>query len=160
MTHTLRFRSGQVQLRSFRVQAADEIRPGDLMVLDGTTARPASALPSAATSEAAREAASELFAGVAHTASAVGEDRPVSVDVSALSVYEVNVRSGQYEIGDLLGCDAEAGVLEAARLDGVDSPTEAIARAAEFTAGPVDRLRVTFASCVNTASANASAQIG
>ena len=160
MSHALRFRSGQVQLRRFRVDAADLIRPGDLIVLDGDTARPASSTPDAGSPAATREAASESFAGVAHTGSPVGDATPVSVDVSATSVYEVAVREAAYEVGDLLGPDEAAGALSSDRLDAVASPSEAVARAAEFTDGPVGRLRVTFASAVNTASANASAQIG
>ena len=161
MTHSLRFRSGQVQLRSFRVLEADAVTPGDLMVRDGQYARPASTVPVLNSVGSARLSASSTFLGVAHSASAAGEAGAVSVDVSAMSVYEVAVRSGSFEIGDLLGPDDDGGAaLSANRMDAVGDASEAVARAAEFTDGPVERLRVTFASSVNTASANAAAQLG
>lgn len=160
MTHSLRFRSGQVQLRRFRVQAADEIVAGDLMVLDGAAVRPVSTVTWDGSAAATRQAASETFVGIAHEGSLPSEDRPISVDVSALSVYEVEVRPGTFEVGDLMGPDDVGTALDGHRMDVVSDPAEAIARAAEFTDSSVDRLRVTFASSLNTASANVSAQIG
>ena len=160
MTHSLRFRSGQVQLRRFRVREEDAITPGDLMVQDGVHARPMSSVAWTGTASGTRAAAGEAFLGVAHSASAAGEASPVSVDVSAMSVYEVAVRSGSFEVGDLLAADEDGAGLISDRMDEVSDPIEAIARAAEYTEGPVERLRVTFASSVNTASANAAAQLG
>lgn len=155
----LRFRSGQVQLRRVRVAAETVISAGDLLWLDGNTAKPASALDwetDLATTQA--EFASK-FLGVAHQPSAAGEALPVSVDISADAVYDFDCVPASYELGEALGVAAQGEALLSQQLAAA-APAAAIARAAEFSNGTVQSLRVTLASAFGVSSSNVHAQLG
>ena len=142
----LRFRSGQIHLRKFRVQSATVIEPGTLVCLVSDHLVPADSVATAAEVAAS-------FAGVAHQRSEPGQVAPVSVDVSPLAVYECDVDAAGYEVGDLLALNVGNSLAAAA------SPDEAVAMAAEF-ADSATRLRVTLASTVCTAANHALSQVG
>ena len=146
--NALRFRSGQIHLRKFRIEADTVIEPGTLVCLVADHVVPANTLPTAADAAAS-------IAGVAHQRSEGGQTAAVSVDVSPLAVYECDVTAGGYEVGDLLA--VEVGTPNT--LGMATGPDEAVAMAAEFTdAGK--RLRVTLASTVCTAANHALSQVG
>ena len=147
----LRFRSGQVHLRKFRVDAETVIEPGTIVCLADDRVVPMSTQPNAA-------AVAVSVAGVAHQRSEAGQTAPVSVDVSPLAVYECDVASEIYEVGDLLGAAADPSADE--RLSLAASANEAIAMASEFSEGATTRLRITVASTLCTASSHALAQLG
>lgn len=156
----LRFRSGQVQLRKVRVDAETVIEAGDLVWLDGDDAKPAADFPwdtNLATTQAAFAA---VFLGVAHQQSQAGDTEPISVDVGPHSVYEFDVASAAYELGDALGPDESSSTLMNQQLEGVGNATAAIARAAEYTPGSQSTLRVTLASAYSSGSANVNAAVG
>ena len=155
----LRFRSGQVHLRRVRVEAATVIEAGDLLWLDGSTARPAADFAWSSDLATTQAGFAEKFLGVAHQPSADGETSPVSVDVSPDSVYEFDVSPASYELGQPLGPDENAGALMSRRLESA-SAAAAVARSAEFTAASVSTLRVTLASAFHTGSSNANAVLG
>lgn len=160
MANRLRFRSGQVQLHKLRVDSATVIEAGDLLFLDTDDVKPASDFTwdtDLATTQAAFAAS---FVGVAHQQSASGDTDDVSVDLSPNAVYEFDVASGTYEVGDALGPDELSSALMDQQLEAVGSDTLGIARAAEYKAATATSLRVTFASAFHTGSANTNAAIG
>lgn len=160
MPNRLRFRSGQVQLHRFRVDADTVIEAGDLVYLDGDDVKPASAFPwdtDLATTQAAFAAA---FVGVAHQQSRAGETDDISVDLSPHAVYEFDVNPAAYEVGDVLAPDESSNTLMNQQLEAVASGTLGIARAAEYKPASASRLRITIASAFHTGSANANAALG
>lgn len=146
MANRVRFRSGQVELRKVRVDAASVIEAGDLVWLDTDDAKPASAFDwttNLATTQANFKA---VFLGVAHQPSAAGETEPISVDVSPLSIYEFDVASGAYEVGGLLGPDEASSTLMTQQLETVAAATSAIARSVEYRSSGSTKLRVQLLS--------------
>ncbi len=160
MANQLRHRHGDVQLRRLRVDAGTVIEAGDLVFLDSDDVKPASDFTwdtDLATTQAAFAAS---FLGVAHTPSASGETDDVSVDVGATAVYQFDVPSATYEVGDELGPDEASSALADQQLEAVGSAGLAIARAAEYRTSAATLLKVTFASAFHTGSANTNAVIG
>lgn len=160
MSNRLRFRSGQVQLQKVRVDGATVIAAGDLVFLDGDDAKPASDFPWDTDLATTQQGFAEVFLGVAHQASPAGEQEPISVDVSPLSVYEFDVAGGTYEVGDVLGVDSVSTTLTSQQLEKVSEHGRAIARAVEYTPASNTRLRVSFASAFHVGSANVNAGLG
>lgn len=160
MPNQLRFRSGQIQLRKFRVDAATVIEAGDLVWLDTDDVKPASAFTWDTDLPTTQAAFAALFVGVAHQVSANGDTNDVSIDISPTSVYEFDVASATYEVGTPLGPDEASSKLMNQQLETVASANLGIARAAEYKAAADTKLRVTFASAFNTASTNTNATLG
>jgi hypothetical protein len=156
----LRFRSGQVQLRKVRVDAATVIEAGDLVWLDVDDAKPASAFPWTTNLATTQGAFAAKFLGVAHQQSQAGDTDPISVDIGPHSVYEFDVNSAAYELGTPLGPDESSSTLMDQQLETVANAANGIARAAEYTPGAQGTLRVTFASAYATGSANVNAAVG
>jgi hypothetical protein len=156
----LRFRSGQVHLVKCRVDAASVIEAGDLVWLDADDVKPASAFAWTTNLATTQGAFAAKFLGVAHQQSPAGDDLPISVDISPLSVYEMDVNAATYEIGGILGPDESASALMDQQLETVASAASAIARAVEYRAQSSTTLRVSLASAFSTASANVNAAIG
>lgn len=162
MANKARFRSGRVHLARVRVDSATVIEKGDLVYLDTDDVKPASSFTwdtDLATTQAAFAAA---FLGVAHEQSASGDTDPISVDLSPDAVYEFDVASATYEVGDMLGPDKDGGnnKLMDQQLEAVASGGLGIARAAEYKAAAATALRVTLASAYYTGSANVNANLG
>jgi hypothetical protein len=149
-----------VQLARLRVDSGTVISAGDLVYLDTDDVKPAADFTwdtNLATTQAAFAA---VFLGVAQQPSADGETDDVSVDLSPLSVYEFDVASAAYEVGDDLGPDELSSALTSQKLEAVANGGLAVARAAEYRASGATTLRVRFASAFHTASANVNAAIG
>lgn len=159
MTPALRFRSGFVQLQRFPIDAATVIAPGDLVWLDTDDLKPASSFPWTTDLATTQTAFAAKFVGVAHQSSATGDTTPVSVDTSPLAVYEFAVPAANFITGDLLAPQAASNLLLNQTLVKTNTTAAAIARAVESAASPAT-IRATFASAVNTASANIHAQLG
>lgn len=160
MPNNLGFRSGQVVLQKFRVESSSVVEPGDLIFLDETHIRPANEMWWNTDLATTQQDFANVFVGIAHEASADGDDAPVSIDVSSSSVYEFDVANGTYDNGNPLGPDGAGSQLLNQQLTYADPATQAIARAAEFVDQMTTRLRVTFASAYSTGSANSNAAIG
>ena len=160
MSNQLRFRSGQVHLHKVRVDSATVIEAGDMLFLDSDDAKPASAFTWDTNLAITQSNFAAKFLGIAHQQSKSGDTDDISVDVSPTSIYEFNVASGTYEVGDLLSSDENSSALMDQQLEAVASGTLAIARAAEYKAASSTLLRVMFASAYFTGSANTNAAIG
>jgi hypothetical protein len=156
----LRFRSGQVQLVKCRVDSATVIEAGDMVWLDGDDVKPASAFEWTTNLATTQGNFAAKFVGIAHQQSGDGDVSPISVDISPLSVYEMDVPSTTYEVGGLLGPDEGSSALMDQQLETVASAASAIARAVEFKATAAGTLRVSFASAYCAASANVNAAVG
>ncbi len=160
MPNSLSFRSGQVALQKFRVETTSVVEPGDLIFLDETVIRPASETPWNVDLATTQQDFANTFLGIAHEQSANGESDPLSVDVSATSVYEFDVTSSTFEFGNALGPEGGTSVLLDQQLAFVGTAAQAIARAMEYTDQMVTRLRVSFASAYATSSVNTNATVG
>jgi hypothetical protein len=156
----LRFRSGQVQLVKCRVDSGTVIEAGDMVWLDTDDVKPASAFAWTTNLATSQGNFAAKFIGIAHQQSANGDTTPISVDISPLSVYEMDVPATTYEVGGLLGPDESSSTLMDQQLETVGSGAAAIARAVEYKATASSTLRVSFASAFSTASANVNAGIG
>lgn len=156
----LRFRSGVTELHKLRVDAETIISAGDLVYLDDDVVKPASDFPWTTNLATTQSNFAAVFLGVAHQSSASGETDPISVDLSPLSIYEIDAASATYEVGDILAPDEASSHLMNQRLEAVASGSLGIARAAEYKAAASTTLRVTFASAYHPASSNANAAIG
>jgi hypothetical protein len=160
MANRLRFRNGQVHLHKLRVDSGTVLEAGDLVYLDSDDVKPASDFTWTSDLATTQSAFAASFLGVTHQQSASGDTDDVSVDLSPHSVYEFDVNSATYEVGDELSPDEDSSTLMNQQLEAVASGTLAIARATEFKASSASTLRVTFASAFYTGSANVNAAIG
>lgn len=136
MANRLRLRQGQVQLVRVRVLADDTIEQGDLVWLDGKYARSAATFPQFNKLDGAHAVFADVFLGIAHQASSPGEAHDISVDISPLSVYEMDCVNTAYEVGDQLSLDATATnqfVPQRVRMTAPGIP--GIARAVEYQTG-------------------------
>jgi hypothetical protein len=160
MGNNLRFRSGQVQLHKFRVDSGTVIEAGDLVYLDGDDVKPAASFTWTTDLATTQAAFAAQFAGVAHQSSASGQTADISVDVSPMSIYEFDVNSAAYEVGDVLAPDELLSAIMSQQLESVASANLGIARASEYRASSSSRLRVTFASAYHSGSSNVNAEVG
>jgi len=160
MSNKLRFRSGQVELHKVRVDSGTVIEAGDLVWLDTNDAKPAADFTWTTDLATTQAAFAAVFLGVAHQSSAGGETADISVDLSPFSIYEFDVDSDTYELGDLMGPDNLSTDLTNQKLTNVGSSGLAIARAAEYKPAASSLLRVQFASAFHPGSANVNAAIG
>lgn len=160
MANSYTFRHGQRRLIKGRVDSAQVIEIGDMVFLNTDDLRPASSYTwdtNLATTQASFAA---VFVGIACESSASGETDPISVDVSADSVYEFTVASATYEIGDDLGPDANTtpspDQLEDQVLEATSSRANAIAVAHEYKASAATKLHVSFYSGYFGSNVNAN----
>lgn len=144
------------------MDSATVIERSDLVFLDTDDVKPASDFTWDTDLPTTQAAFAAVFLGVAHEQSADGDTDPVSVDLSPDAVYEFDVPSGTYEVGDVLGPDEAAGgsALTDQQLEAVASGTLGIARSTEFKAAASTSLRVLLASAYYAGSANVNAAIG
>ena len=142
----LTYRTGPTQLVRVAADPAFAIRPGMLLGLFGTVARPASAVPWAGDLDTTREIFADLFLGVAHSAAEVGGGGLISVDISPMAVYAPGLDPGGCQFGEPLAPADDGGALADDRLAPVAGRTRAVAMAMEAVADDAPAVRVTFAS--------------
>ena len=159
MSNHLRFRSGQVQLHKLRVDSGTIIEAGDLVFLDTDDVKPAADFPWNTDLITTQGDFAAVFLGVAHQQSADGDSEDLSIDLSPFSVYEFDVNSATYEVGDSLGPDENSSALMNQQLEAAVS-TAGIARAAEYKAAAATTLRVIFASAYHAGSSNVNSAVG
>ena len=158
---SLTFRSGQIELRKFRVASDTIIEVGDLIYIDNSNqAKPASDFSWNTNLPTTQADFSAVFAGIAYSRSADGDTNPVSVNVSPNSVYEADATSATFEVGTPLAPAEGSSTLTTQQLETVADPLNAIARAAEYHEQSSSRVRFTIASAFHTASANINASLG
>ncbi len=160
MAAVVRFRSGIVDLHKVPVAASTIVAPGDLVFLDEGKAKPAALFPMGETLAATKVAFAKVFIGIAHEASAAGETEEISVDLSPLAVYEVNIAPGASLFGGALAIDGTNTALRSSQLIVTTTANQAIARVARPIVEGETTARVMFASAFSVASANASAVVG
>lgn len=157
----LRFRCGQVFLVKVPVDSKSKLEAGDMVWMDNGVAKPASDFPFINNWGEMQRAFVAKFLGIAHQQSCDGDTAPISVDVSPLSVYEMDIDTSlPVNLGDTFGPTfANPQHLLNQVLDRAE-PSRSIARAAEFKKLGGGTLRMSFASAYCTASANVHAQLG
>ena len=131
-----------------------------MLFLDTDDVKPASSFTWTSNLATTQANFAEQFIGIAAEKSASGQTDPISVDISALSVYEFVVASATFELSDELGPDENSSALHKQTLEKTASDVYGIARAYERKAAASTSLRVKFASAYNPAAANINALIG
>lgn len=106
MTDRMRWRYGDTNPVIAAVDAATEIKIGDLLYLDTDDAKPASRQADQTTETANQELFADKFLGVAMQRSRVGDTAPIRV--ATTGVFEFDCPSGTLELGDLMGADENA----------------------------------------------------
>ncbi len=143
MGNQLRYRSGIVQLVRLPVLAGTVIEAGDLVYWDGTSVKPAGDFAWTTNLATTQASFAASFAGVAHEVSAAGETEPISVDVSALSVYEFDAVTGTHRFGAAVAPAESSAHLASQQLAAVAVATSRIGRVIDDRdhARPVVRVR-------------------
>lgn len=163
MANKWRFRHGQMELIKFPVESGTVIERGDMLFFGGSdeAVHPASEKEWDTNLATTQAAFANVFAGIAYEASPNGETEDISVDTSPDSVYEFDVASATYLVGDDLGPDQDSTtVLMDQQLEGAAATSDAVARAYEKKASASTTLKVKFASAYNVAANNVNAVVG
>lgn len=108
MANVMRWRYGETNPVTLPVGTADAIEIGDLVHLESSAARPASTIDDIggagpATLAAAQEVFHDGFVGVAMQRSPVGNTD--SIRIATSGVFEFDVASATFDLGDRLGVD-------------------------------------------------------
>ena len=106
MSDKMRWRYGDTNPVVAAVDAATAIEIGDLLYQDTDDAKPASSQADHGSETANQELLADKFLGVAMQRSRNGDTAPVRV--ATTGVFEFDCPSGTFELGDLVGADANA----------------------------------------------------
>jgi len=162
MANLYAFRSGQMKLVRYNVDADTVIEKGDMLWFESSDelVAPADDFPWDTNIATTQAGFADVFAGIANEPSAAGESDPISVDISPDSVYEMPCASAAYVPGATLGPDKASGdALLSQTLEGAASASS-VARVVEQTSGAVTKVRVQFASAHSVSSNNANSAVG
>ena len=150
MSDKMRWRYGDTNPVVAAVDAATAVEIGDVLWQDVDDAKPA-AVQTDHGGEAANQAAlAGQFLGVAMQRSRAGDAAPIRV--ATTGVFEFDCPSGTFELGDLMGCDSNAGNngLLNQQVDKVAQGPSAIGRVAKREAIATTRVLVDIRSTVMT----------
>lgn len=153
--------NGQRDLVKANVASATVIEKGDMVYYDGTAdqVKPASAFTWDSDGLADTQASfAASFYGIAVEASPSGESTAISIDISPMSVYEIDVPSATYNLDTTLGPDENSSALHDQKLETAVAASS-IARSRENKTSAT-RLKVTFAPAHSTGSSNVNANVG
>lgn len=106
MANTMRWRYGDTNPVMLVAASDTDIEIGDLIYVESSAAKPASALADQSTTTLNQVALKNGFAGVAMQASPVGVSGPIRV--ATTGVFEFDCGSAAFEVGDMVGA-AENG---------------------------------------------------
>lgn len=128
MANTMRWRYGETNPIMMPVLDGYIIEIGDLVYLDSSAAKAASAIADQGTLVANQEALHDQFLGVAMQASPASSTE--SIRVATTGVFEYDCASATFELGDLVSAREEATgtELESQYLVGVATPNLAVGR--------------------------------
>ena len=150
MANQMRWRYGDTQPVMAPVLSATVIEIGDLLWLDGETAKPAAALPNAQsrTVMANQKAFHDSFLGVALAASRAGDN--AMIRVATRGVFELACPVGTYNLGDLLGlCEATPeSTLDNQKVKSVATANLAIGRCTQAVPLPSARVQLEIVSTI------------
>jgi hypothetical protein len=107
MSDKMRWRYGDTNPVVAAVDAATVIEIGDLLYQDTDDAKPAASQANLGSKTANQEGFARKFLGVAMQRSRSGETAPLRVATSG--VFEFDCVSAAFELGDLMGADANSG---------------------------------------------------
>ena len=107
MSDKMRWRYGDTSPVVAAVDSATVIEIGDLVYLDTDDAKPASAQANQGSKALNQERFVDKFLGVAMQRSRAGDSTPIRA--ATTGVFEFDCPSGTFELGDLIGPDANAG---------------------------------------------------
>ena len=131
MTDVMRWRYGDTNPVVAAVDGATAIEIGDLLYLDVDNAQPASALANQESLGANQQALAGKFLGVAMQRSRPGDTAPIRV--ATTGVFEFDCAGATFELGNLMGADANpAG-------NGLASQQVAQVAAAQYAIGRIAR---------------------
>ena len=104
MTDKMRWRYGDTNPVVAAVDAATVIEIGDLVWQDTDDAKPAASVTNHGSKLLNQKALADAFLGVAMQRSRSGDAAPIRV--ATTGVFEFDCASGTFELGDLVGADA------------------------------------------------------
>jgi hypothetical protein len=107
MSDKMRWRYGDTNPVVAAVDSATVIEIGDLVMQDTDDAKPASMFAWGANLAATQDAFDDKFLGVAMQRSRAGETAPIRV--ATTGVFEFDCPSGTFELGDMVGVNANTG---------------------------------------------------
>lgn len=160
MANRFRYRHGQTQLVKLPVDSSTVIEIGDMVFLDTDDVKPASSFTWTTDLATTQGNFAAKFIGIACESSASGDTDKISVDISPVSVYEMDAASDTYIPGAPLGPDKDTGnaLLDQTLEDAVAAASIARVYKAVDTAGT--KVEVTFASAYNVAANNVNGVVG
>jgi hypothetical protein len=107
MSDKMRWRYGDTNPVVAAVDSATVIEIGDLVMLDTDDGKPASAFAWTTNLATTQDAFDDKFLGVAMQRSRAGDTAPIRV--ATTGVFEFDCPSGTFELGDMVGVNANAG---------------------------------------------------
>ena len=107
MADIMRWRYGDTNPVVAAVDSATVVEIGDLLYLDTDDAKPAASQANLGSKTANQEGFCDKFLGVAMQRSRSGDTTPIRV--ATTGVFELVCTSGTFEIGDMVGNEANAG---------------------------------------------------
>ena len=107
MSDKMRWRYGDTNPVVASVDSGTVIEIGDLLMQDTDDAKPANTFPWTTNLATTQDAFDDKFLGVAMQRSRAGETVPIRV--ATTGVFEFDCPSGTFELGDLMGVNANAG---------------------------------------------------
>ncbi len=157
------YRTGQVELVRSGVLAATVFTKGDMVAMSGSDANfiPVSTVQWDTDLATTQAAIADVFVGITWDKSSSTDTDAINVDMSADSVYEFDVPSGTFTLGQSLGPDQDGSnqSVLSNKLEGA-VVASSVARSFEEATSAVTRLLVKFSSAYNTSSSNANASMG
>ena len=156
MSDKMRWRYGDTNPVVAAVDSATVIEIGDMIYQEVNDARPASDQPDQGGDAANQNLFSFKFLGVAMQRSRNGDTTPIRV--ATTGVFEFDSPSAQYELGDLVGADENAGgtALLDQQVTAVSGSQYAVGRVARREAAAVTSVLVDIRSTVMTGGVEGS----
>lgn len=159
MANTFRYRFGDRQLVKVAVASATVIERGDMVCLASDLAIPISSITWDTDLATTQGAAAAAFAGIAVDASAAGEDDDINIDISPVSVYEMDCASATFYMGDPVGPAKQTGnALEDQKV--IEAVAAASIGRVYRSAASTTKVLCTFASAKNGAANNVNGALG
>ena len=160
MSDRMRWRYGDTNPVVAAVDADTVIEIGDLLWQDADDAKPASMLTNHGTKTANQEALAHAFLGVAMQRSRSGETAPLRV--ATTGVFEFDCASGTFELGDMLGAEANTAgdALLNQQVAKVAASRYAIGRVAKRQAAATTSVLVDVRSTVMTGGVEGGSRSG
>ncbi len=160
MSDKMRWRYGDTNPVVAAVDTASEIAIGDLLYLDTSAAKPASSQADQGGKTANQQIFADKFLGVAMQRSPAGDSSPIRV--ATTGVFEYDCAAGTFELGDLVGADANTAgtALLPQQIAKVAASKYAVARVAKRVPTAATSVLIDVRSTIMTGGVEGSSRSG